>query len=154
LTSGEGQVSVGATFSSSTYEKLSDLSLTNLPLGSLTSNVPRNALVGTANLDLRSKMLAMSGTVGVTEDLDVGVIIPLVSLKISGSSSFVNGEGNVARLAETNSVYSEIGDIAALAKYRFYKFKESGLLDPGGMAVIFSMRLPTGDPDNLLGLGL
>src|SRR5262249_3735039 len=33
-------------------------------------------------------------------------------------------------------------------------FKGSGLLDPGGVALMVNMRLPTGKPDNLLGLGL
>src|SRR3954467_4707416 len=37
LTAGEGKVSVGATFSTTNYDKLSDFSLTNLPLGSLTA---------------------------------------------------------------------------------------------------------------------
>src|SRR5262249_54713699 len=71
LTSGEGKVSVGAAFSASTYDKLSDLELNKLPLGSISSTVPRNSQVGTANLEFRSKMLAMSGTVGVSEDFDV-----------------------------------------------------------------------------------
>src|SRR4029453_4578676 len=64
-----------------------------------------------------------------------------------------NGEGTVARLAETNGVFSGLGDVGAFAKYRVFKFG-TDLPDPGGLAVLVNMRLPTGDRDNLRGLGI
>ncbi len=41
----------------------------------------------------------------------------------------------------------------ALVKYRVLKFG-TDLPDPGGLAVLVNMRLPTGDRDNLRGLGI
>jgi hypothetical protein len=66
----------------------------------------------------------------------------------------VNGSGVVTRLAETTGKFSGIGDMAATAKWRFVKFKGPEMVDPGGVALMVQMRLPTGDRDNLRGLGL
>jgi hypothetical protein len=155
LTSGEGQVSVGANFRASTYDKLSDLSLDRLELGSVTAGSPRVARTGIADLALTSRMLVFSGAVGVTENLDIGTAIPMVRIKLDGTSLLQDGEGTVVRLAEGGGIFSGLGDIAALAKYRFMRFGSStSLTDPGGLAVVMNMRLPTGDRDNLRGLGI
>jgi hypothetical protein len=78
-----------------------------------------------------------------------------VSVKLSGSSSsLVNGNGTVARLAETDTTFSGLGDVAGFAKYRFVKFKGGNLPDPGGIALLVTMRLPTGKRDNFRGLGV
>jgi hypothetical protein len=154
LTSGEGQVSIGATFSSTTYDKLSDFDLSRLPLGSVTATSPTVSRTGTGNFQLSSRTLALSGTVGVTENFDIGVVVPMVSVKLTGTSALVNGQGTVVRFAESDGVHSGIGDIAALAKYRIVKFKGSDLPDPGGVALLVNMRLPTGDRDSLRGLGV
>ena len=43
--------------------------------------------------------------------------------------------------------------LPGIAKYRFLSFG-TGQPDPGGLAVMATMRLPTGDRDNLRGLGV
>ena len=154
LTSGEGKVSVGASFSSTSYDKLSGFSLSALPVGSVTATTNTASGTATANLDLSSQTLAMSGIVGVTENFDIGVVVPMVSVKLSGTSSLIDGNGTLARLAETNTVFSGIGDVAGIAKFRVARFKGPELPDPGGIAVVLTMRLPTGDRDNLRGLGV
>ena len=118
LTAGEGKVSVGATFSSTNYDKLSDFSLTNLPLGSVTSSSPIVSGTTTGNLKISSRRSRCPARVGVTPKIDIGVVVPLVTVKLSGTSAFVNGNGVVGRLVETNNVFSGLGDIAALAKFR------------------------------------
>jgi hypothetical protein len=153
-TSGEGQVSVGATFSSTSYDKLTDLPLDNLQLGVTGATTALRTFNGSANLDLSSKTVAISSTIGVTENFDVGVVVPLISTKLSGTSALVRGDGVVTRFAETDSVYGGIGDVSALAKYRFFKFPTADLRDAGGMAVVINMRLPTGSRDDLRGLGV
>jgi hypothetical protein len=154
LTSGEGKVSVGATFSSTSYDKLGGFSLSALPVGSATATTPTASGTSTANLELTSQTLAMSGIVGVTENFDIGVVVPMVSVKLSGTSSLIDGNGTLARLAETNTVFSGLGDIAGIAKFRVARFKGPELPDPGGVAVLLTMRLPTGDRENLRGLGV
>jgi hypothetical protein len=152
LTAGEGKVSVGATFSSTKYDKLSDFSLTNLPLGSVTASSPIVSGTTTGNLKISSQTVAITGAVGVSPKIDVGVVVPLVTVKLSGTSAFVNGNGVVGRLVETNNKFFGVGDIAALAKFRVLKFKGPDVPDPGGAAINVVMRLPTGDSDNLRGL--
>jgi hypothetical protein len=155
LTSGEGQISVGATFGSTSYDDVSGFSLSALPVGSVTSTNPIVAGTSTARVKLSSQTLAMSGIVGVTDNFDIGVVIPVVSVKLSGTSSLIDGNGTLARLAEANSTsFSGIGDVAGIAKYRFVKFKGGNLPDPGGIALLVTMRLPTGDRDNFRGLGV
>ena len=154
ITSGEGKVTAGVTFSSTSYDKLSDFSLASLPMGSTTGTTALATGTTTGNIALTNRTVAISGTVGVTDKLDVGVVVPLMSVKLAGSSSLVNGNGVVARLAETNNVFAGIGDVAAIAKFRFVKFKGPDVPDPGGMAFLVTMRLPTGDRDNLRGLGI
>ena len=61
--------------------------------------------------------------------------------------------GDTMLFAQGSNVSEGLGDIAGLAKYRFYSFG-SGQPDPGGLAVMATMRLPTGDKNNLRGLGV
>ena len=134
--------------------KLGDLSLDSLKIGSVSAASPGVARTGTASLGLSYKMLVVSSTIGISENLDVGVAVPMVSIKLDGStSSLVNGSGTLVRGAEGSGTFGGLGDVAALAKYRFARFG-TGLPDPGGMAVTVNMRLPTGDQQALRGLGV
>ena len=153
ITSGEGQVSVGANFRASTYTKLGDLPLDRLEIGSVTAPSSAVSKTGTASLSISSNTLVLSGSVGVTDNLDVGVAVPMVSIELNGTSSLQRADGIVPRLAEGTGTFSGLGDIGALAKYRFVRFG-SELLDAGGLAVVMNMRLPTGDRENLRGLGV
>lgn len=154
LTSGEGQVTVGATFRSSTFDKIGDFSLAALPIANIASGFPNVARTTTGNLALTARTLAMSTTVGVSENFDVAVIVPIVNVKLAGSTSLLNGSGVNTRLAETNSVFTGVGDISALAKYRFVKFGGSNIPDPGGIALVVNTKMPTGSRENLRGLGV
>ena len=154
LTSGEGQVSIGATFQYTSFDKLGDFSLGSLPLSTVTGTSAAATRTTTGNLALTAQTLELSSTIGVTDNFDMAVVVPLVSVKLGGSSSVVNGGGVVTRLAETNSVFSGLGDISALGKYRLVKFKGGPFPDPGGIALIVNARLPTGSRENFRGLGI
>lgn len=153
ITSGEGQVSVGVSYSTSTYDKLSDLLLSGLRLGAVTANSAAASRTGTADLEFSSKITTVSGTIGVSENLDIGFAIPTIAVKLVSTSTLVGGNGIVHRIAEGTNVFAGLGDVAAMAKYRFVKFG-TGFTDPGGIAVVVNMRLPTGDRENLRGLGI
>lgn len=154
MTAGEGQVSIGATFSSTNYDKLSKFGLNNLPLGTMVGTTAANTRVGTGDFHLSSKTLAISGTVGLTPTVDVAVIVPLITMKLEAVTQQVLSNGVVSRLAVSNGVYSGIGDIAAVAKFKVAKLPGPDIPDPGGLALMLTMRLPTGDRDNLRGLGV
>jgi hypothetical protein len=167
LTSGEGKVSIGSSFLFATYDKLGKLDLEEMPLLYGKDLATSDAALGVTSLALSSKTLVLSGLVGVTDALDLGVAVPLVTVKLDGISWVCvgkdpqlqwdlpcKGTGNyVFGRSVGNGVASGIGDIAVLAKYRFLKFGKE-LPDPGGLAALVTMRLPTGDTDNLRGLGI
>jgi hypothetical protein len=153
LTSGEGSVSVGVNFMSSTFDRLGTLGVSGLQLSSIAALSPSNGRSGTANLTLTSNTIVASGRMGVTDRLDVGVAVPVVTVKVSGTSSLQDGNSNPILYATGSGIATGLGDVAGIVKYRFYAFG-TGQPDPGGLAVMATMRLPTGDPDNLRGLGI
>ena len=105
------------------------------------------------NLDMSSTTLVLGGTVGVTDGLDVGVSIPMVKVQLDGRSTLVNGVGTEILTTQGGGTSSGIGDIAAMMKYRLMTFGDTQP-DPGGLALLGIMRLPTGDKENLRGLGV
>jgi hypothetical protein len=153
LTNGEGKVSVGVNFASATLDRLGDLDVKNLQVADITGATPTASRSGTTNLTLTSKTVVASGRLGVTDKFDIGVFVPLVTVEVSGTSTLRNGLGQTVLFAQGNAKSTGLGDIAGIAKYRFYSFG-SGLPDPGGMAVMITVRLPTGDKDNFRGLGV
>ena len=109
--------------------------------------------MGTTNLTISSTTLVIGGTAGVTDNLDVGVAIPMVKVKVSGLSTLVNGAGDQVLTAQGGGTSSGLGDVAAVMKYRLHSFGDTQP-DPGGIALLATMRLPTGDTENLRGLGV
>jgi hypothetical protein len=153
LTSGEGKVSVGVNFISASYKKLGDLSIDNMQLGSVQAGSPSVARVGTTSLAITSETVVLSGTIGVTDKVDVGIAVPMVRVKVDGVSTLVNGAGDVVLSAKGGGTSSGVGDIAAVLKYRLLAFGE-GPPDPGGLALLATMRIPSGDRESLRGLGV
>lgn len=153
LTSGEGNVSVGISYMSSAYERLGSQSFNGLQLHSVTATSPKDGRSGVANFTLKANTIVIAGRMGVTDKLDVGVAVPLVTVKVNGTTSLRDGNGDMLTFARGSGVTSGLGDVAGLAKYRFFSFG-TGQPDPGGLAVMATMRLPTGSRDNLRGLGI
>jgi hypothetical protein len=153
LTSGEGQVNAGVNFMSATFDRLDTLPFNGLQLRTVTATSPQAARSGIANLAISSSTVVVSGRMGVTDALDVGVVVPVVTVKVNGTTSLRDGNSNILTFAQGGGVASGLGDIAGLVKYRFLTFG-SGEPDPGGLAVMATMRFPTGDTDNLRGLGI
>src|SRR5262245_21712519 len=151
MTRGEGKASVGVSSGSATYDRLNKLHLDGMHVLNVacTSAATRT---GTTNLEITTKTVVASARMGVTDKLDVGVFVPFVTTEIKGTSSLFTSAGQ-SLFAQGNAKSSGLGDIAGLAKYRFYSFGD-GLPDPGGLALMVTMRVPTGDADNLRGLGV
>lgn len=153
LTSGEGKVSVGVNVIAASYKKLGDLSLDRMQLGAVQSSLPAVARVGTTSLEMSSTTVVISGAVGITNKVDIGLSVPMVQVKLNGVSTVVNNAGDVILTATGGGTASGVGDIAAFAKYRVLSFGERQP-DPGGLSVLGVMRLPTGDSGSLRGLGV
>ena len=119
------------------------------------------------NLDLNAVVFATYATYGLTDRIDVGIAIPIVSVTMTGSpraqmNSFTfASDGSAAHHFEgtredptlthdspaIDASSTGIGDIALRAKGNFFQSVDG---DFGGLVEV---RLPTGDEKNFLGTG-
>ena len=153
LTSGEGGVNVGVSFMSSSFNRLGSQSFSGLQVRSLTAPSAIDSRSGTINLTETASTVVVAGRMGVTDKLDIGVMLPLVTVKVTGSTSLSNGRGDILTYASGSDMGSGLGDVAGLVKYRFFSFG-TGQPDPGGLAVMATLRFPTGSTESLRGLGV
>jgi hypothetical protein len=170
ITAGAGQVSVAVNLITATYDKLGSQDLERLELARSESSVPQLQQTGYASLVLSSESTVIQAVIGAKDNLDIGVIVPIVRVKLDGVSWIQN---NVVRQQADGSVGNDIllrvagrgtatglGDVGLSAKYRFFRFggpppPDAPLEpDPGGLALLGTLRLPTGSRENLRGLGL
>jgi hypothetical protein len=153
LTSGEGGVNVGVSFMSSSLTRLGGQAFDGLQVRSITAPSAVDSRVGTANITETATTVLIAGRMGVTDKLDIGVNLPIVTIKVNGSASLSNGRGDILTYATGSDQASGLGDVAGLVKYRFYSFG-TGQPDPGGLAVMATVRFPTGSTESLRGLGV
>jgi hypothetical protein len=118
-----------------------------------TAGSATDSRVGTANLTETASTVVIAGRMGVTDKLDIGVTLPVVTVKVNGSASLANGRGDILTYASGSDQGTGLGDIAGLVKYRFHSFG-TGQPDPGGLAVMATLRFPTGSTESLRGLGV
>ena len=175
IMTGEGKLSVGVNLLVATYDKIGDRALDLIELGSTTATNPQNAFQGTSSMVLSSQTLVLFGSMGVRDDLDLGVAVPLIKIDVDSISSLTNGfiapavplncgpsgpacitpaGPEVVALRTVSGRSSGMGDLALSAKYRLLAFGEGDVPDPGGLGVLVRLRLPTGDSANLRGLGV
>jgi len=118
-----------------------------------------------AALDIKTTTdtFAFFANYGVTNRLDVGVAIPVTHVNLdttvhatilrlaSGATSLVHtfetGQDVIARDFASSGSATGVGDIIVRTKYSLYR---SGA---NAVAAALDLRLPSGDADNLLGLG-
>jgi hypothetical protein len=151
LTSGEGKVSIGVNFLSQKFDRLDDLTVdNNLQIRSGTGATAAASRTGSTSLSLSTKTTVVYARMGVTDKFDVGVSIPMVAVKLTGTSQLRSGVGDVL-FAQGQAASSGLGDVQGIAKYRFFSFGE-GTPDPGGLAAMVTVAVPTGDKDQLRGL--
>jgi hypothetical protein len=128
----------------------------------LTPDFERDVLQQTLALELHQSVAVLTATLGVTDRLDVGVAVPVVKLDMHAR---ITSRIHRTATAATPSVHSFDGiDLANRTLYRsgsatglgdvIVRAKLNALrTDTGGVAVGVDVRLPTGDEDELLGLG-
>jgi hypothetical protein len=143
ITAGEGRAGIGFNYIRNTYDtfdgvNIGDGSLRTVTL--LTGTTPR--ATGTAQLTITTDTFVVFTNVALNRWFDAGVAVPLVNLRIEGTHQIAD------LLSEGNATASGIGDIALRSKIRLYE------RDQGGVALGIDLRLPTGDPDAMLGAGV
>lgn len=182
ITLGKGQTNIGLAFRSTGFDSFEGVSLESGELSFIrehnnccpaTNNSPtqptnfepafeRDLLQSNLSLDISSRASVFFVTHGVTDNFDLGVAIPLVTVDLdarvdgrifrlgSGTAatthSFDTSGAESASFTESGSS-SGLGDLSVRAKYNFLRG------DVTSLAAGLDLRLPTGDEDELLGTG-
>jgi hypothetical protein len=181
ITLGKGQTNVGLAFRSTGFDSFEGVALDSGELSFIrvhnnccpppgqpaqpTNFEPafeRDLLQSNLSLDISSRASVFFATHGVTDNFDIGVAIPIVTVDLdarvdgrifrlgSGTSatthSFDTNGADRATFTESGSS-SGLGDMSIRAKYNFLRG------DVTSLAAGIDLRLPTGDEDELLGTG-
>ena len=146
LTTGRGTTSFGLNVFNATYDTLSGYPLDDLRVATFRGPQP---IISSSTLKLRlqSQTVALFSSVGVTDNLDVAVAVPIV--RVAVGATLVQEEpavGTAMMLAGGSS--TGLGDIAGVGKYRFWESSD----ERSGLAGLVTLRMPTGDEENLRGL--
>jgi hypothetical protein len=113
-------------------------------------------------LDITSETTALLFLYGLTSRMDVGVVVPITHVSMDATANAVfdrigtGGNSLIHRFdigdpdrstSTASGSASGLGDVVLRAKYRLLPTRG------GGLAAGLDLRLPSGDADNLLGLG-
>jgi len=155
LTAGKGKFSVGFNWLHANYNSLGGQDLSNGDLLAVRNvkNLPISIASTPLKVDLSSDTFVSFATFGLTNDFDIGVVVPWVRITmaadlgyLSASNVDVTPGGHLLVVPKTSA--SGIGDIGILGKYHFWH------QGAGGLAAGFDVRLSTGDTANLRGTGV
>lgn len=149
LRSARGQASLGIAYQFASFTSLQGSDLQD---GSFPSNAAR--ITGAAQpfsvdrlqLDIDARMITAVATYGVTDRLAVGATAPITRVQFRGTRIRTADGLSALQSAQAGSA-SGLGDINLQARYTLVGGTVRGL------AVGGDLKLPTGNPDNLLGSG-
>jgi hypothetical protein len=147
LRNGRGQAALGISFQTSRFGSLQGGDLRD---GTFPTNAARftNAIdpfsVDTLTLNLVTRSATPFFTYGLTNRLDVGVVVPIVNIEFSGTRSRLFEGQTTLQSAQSGSA-TGLGDMTVTGRYLL---AGSGTR---GLAVGGDLRLPTGNKLDLLG---
>lgn len=149
LMGGEGTGSFGMTATRAAYTRLNGYDLED---GSFTTVANQFRDETTAfdteslSMQLSASTLTFFGNYGVTDNFELGVVVPVVRINLEGERINVYRGTAFVQSAATGTA-SGLADIAVRAKYGLYSNRTANIAAAG------EVRLPTGDEENLLGAG-
>jgi hypothetical protein len=141
-TAGRGKWAIGFNVQHTNWVSIDGLNLANGALSSVFYDMDDQQQTTQGFINLSTTTAVFAATVGVTDRIDVGVGIPLVSQSVSGRV--------VSTYCANRSVSGTstgVGDVSLHAKVRIAESRDLGL------AGAVEARLPTGDDTQLLGVG-
>jgi hypothetical protein len=178
LTNGRGKFNFGINFQSSSFDSFEgkDLDSGDLKFYLLHNDCcapPGNGILTTPAFegDIIESSLAMSVksqsvlfffNYGIADRFDVSLVVPVTSVDLEATNTasmrrvstqanpnihFFNASERDTVVFSDRGSASGLGDIAVRAKWNFYR------IAGGGLAAGVEYRAPTGDEENLLGLG-
>ena len=146
---GAGNVAFGMTGSVVGYDRLNGYALRD---GSFVTVANRfrgeTAPFDTESLTmrLRTETVRIFANVGVSDELELGIVVPLARITLEGERVNVYRGTPFVQATATGSA-SGMEDVALRGKYGVFSSRTTSLAAAG------ELRLPTGDADNLLGAG-
>ena len=156
LTIGRNRFAAGFNYLRRVYDNFDELDLDNFEIFRFQGGeLPVTSSV--FGLETSSDTLAGFAHFGLLDTVDVGLVVPYIRLHIAGNSRLLGTAGQEVQRVRLDSSASGIGDIALFGKVRIIGFgpEPAAGADPhGAVAVAATVRLPTGDDDDLLGLGV
>ena len=148
-TTGPGQAAFSLTFQHLQFQSLDG---TNLRDGSFVTTANQFVDESTPfdvdrlTLNMEASIVTLASTVGITDELEIAVAAPIVSLYVDGSR--VNAyRGRTFTQATARAQSVGLADLTVRTKYRLAGDGASGI------AAALDLRLPTGSEVNLLGAG-
>src|SRR5688572_21550017 len=147
LTSGKGRVSVGVNWLYADFNSFAGMDLNDGVQATRAVQALPGA-TGTSKMNLSSSSVQTFATYGISNNVDIGILVPWIRVSMSASS--VLSDANTVFLAASvpQTVASGVGDVGLLGKYRFWNG------DAGTLAAQIQVSLPSGDEDDLRGLGI
>ena len=142
VTAGEGRASFGINYIRTTYDTLDGTDVRDGSLQTVALRGGSAALAGAATLDITTDTVVFFSNVALNSWFDASVAVPFVNLQLTGTHQISD------QIAEGSASAAGLGDIALRAKMRVYA------RDQGGVALGVDLRIPTGDPDAMLGAGV
>jgi hypothetical protein len=149
LTAGRRQSSFTLSYQVASFDTIDGRSLRDGTLVSTASRIRGDAEpfdVETISLRIRANTATIAMNHGLTDRLDVSAAVPFVRLTVAGQR-LDTYRGSALLQATGSAVASGLGDVLVRGKYNVVRRGGSGVAIGG------EVRLPTGDPDNLLGTG-
>jgi hypothetical protein len=149
LTAGRGRASLGLTVQHLHFTSLDGRSLTDGSLVTTANQFTDESTpfdVDRLTLDVNADVATLYGSVGITNNMEIGFAAPMVSLSIDGSR--VNTyRGRTFTQASASGRATGLADLVVRTKYTLYNEGAAAL------AGAVDVRLPTGREDDLLGTG-
>ena len=149
LMGGAGNASIGMTASTAGYGHLNGYDLRDGSFVTIANNLRGETQpfdTEALTMQLRTSTAVVYANVGVLDELELGVVVPIARISLDGERLNVY-RGTPLVQATATGTASGLGDIGLRAKYGFFSSRTTSL---AGAA---ELRLPTGDEENLLGAG-
>jgi hypothetical protein len=148
FTTGKGKLNAGLTFQHTSFSSVGDQPLSEIENTS-SYNFGSEVYSWTSSIDISIDRTIVSATYGVHDRVDIGVIVPVGRVRVSGFSAFyqlVDGEETNVRENSSGSSFG-IGDVVIRGK--------AALSDTPrfSTAVALDLQLPNGDTEKLMGAG-
>ncbi len=142
ITAGAGRASFGLNYIRTSYDSLDGVDIRDSSLPTVVLRGGSASVAGAATLDIATDTFVMFSNVALNRWFDASIAVPFVRLQITGTHQIAD------QTAEGNASAQGLGDVAVRAKVRLYA------KDQGGVALGVDLRLPTGDPNAMLGAGV